>query len=169
MPSGAVPDVAEQPDGEGEKAVKLRRFSYGVSAALILLCNAVFLAGLWGSGVNLDALVRTPDVFDPAKDVCLRLTWHQVTGGTEPVKLCNEWINLSDPSGDVHTFKPDTKVVQGGDGKLYFDHGAMVDYRFFLLTGFVAAVILAGVMLKRYLIARYRIRLNMQGPGVSSS
>lgn len=169
MPEGTTPGALDQPDGGEEKALKLRRFSYGVSAALMLLCNAVFLAGLWGSGVNLDALVRTPDVFNPAQDVCLRLTWHQVAGGTEPVKLCSEWINLSDPSGNVHTFRADTKIVQGGDGKLYFDHGAMVDYRFFLLTGFVAAVILAGVRLKRYLIERYRLRLDMQGHGVSSS
>jgi hypothetical protein len=169
MPGGEAPGALDQPDGEEEKATKLRRFSYWVSAALMLLCNAVFLAGLWGSGVNLDALVRTPDVFDPAQDVCLRLTWHRVTGSPEPVKLCNEWINLSDPSGNVHTFQPETKVVQGGDGKLYFDHGAMVDYRFFLLTGFVAAVILAGLSIKRYLIARYRMRLDMPGQGISSS
>lgn len=148
---------------EEEKRYKLRRYSYGVSVAMILLCNTVFLAGLWGSGVNLDALIRTPDVFDPTKDVCLRLSWHRVTGSAEPVKLCNEWINLADPSGETHKFQKDTKVVQGADGKLYFDHGAQVDYRFFLLAIFVIVVIAGGVTLKRYLITRYRIRLDMQG------
>lgn len=147
------------PDADADRARKLRRYAYGVSAALIVVCNAVFLAGLWASGVNLDAVIRTPDVFDTTKDVCLRFTWHRVVGADEPVRLCNEWINLSDPSGETHKFQQDTKVVRGGDGKLYFDHGAQVDYRFFLLAAFVATVIALGVAAKRYLIARYRVRL----------
>lgn len=154
---------AQPPEpADNDTARKLRRYSYGVSAALIVVCNAVFLAGLWGSGINLDALIRTPDVFDTTKDVCLRFTWHRVIGANEPVQLCNEWINLSDPSGETHKFQPDTKIVRGGDGKLYFDHGAQVDYRLFLLAAFVALVIGLGVATKRYLIARYRMRLDMQ-------
>jgi len=152
-----------EPDVDAEKAGKLRRYSYRVSAALIVVCNAVFLAGLWGSGVNLDALIRTPDMFDPVEDICLRFAWHRVTGAEEPVRLCNEWIHLSDPSGDTHRFQPDTKVVQGGDGKLYFDYPARVDYRLFLLAAFVAGVIASGVAAKRRLLARYRMRLDMQG------
>lgn len=158
----AQPNPSE-PVVDDDTARKLRRYSYGVSAALIVVCNAVFLAGLWGSGINLDALIRTPDVFDTTKDVCLRFTWHRVIGADEPVQLCNEWINLSDPSGETHTFQKDTKVVRGGDGKLYFDHGAQVDYRLFLLAAFVALVIGLGVATKRYLIARYRMRLDTQG------
>ncbi|MBM4134150.1 MAG: hypothetical protein FJ245_10310 [Nitrospira sp.] len=152
-----------EPDTDADKARKLRRYSHGVSAALIVACNAVFLAGLWGSGVNLDALIRTPDVFDSTKDVCLRFTWHRVIGADEPIQLCHEWIDLSDPSGETHIFHKETKVVRGGDGKLYFDHGAQVDYRLFLLAAFVALVIALGVTAKRRLIARYRMRLDMQG------
>ncbi|MFM8551537.1 MAG: hypothetical protein ACKOCD_04365 [Nitrospiraceae bacterium] len=161
MPS----DTAQPPETalEDHKAGQLRRYSYWVSTALVIVCNAVFLAGLWGSGVNLDALIRTPDVFDAAKDVCLRFTWHNVVGSQEPVRLCSEWINLSDPSGDTHTFQQQTKVVRGGDGKLYFDHGAQVDYRLFLLALFVALVIALGVTAKRRLIASYRMKLDRQG------
>jgi hypothetical protein len=79
------------------------------------------------------------------------------------VQLCHEWINLSDPSGKTHIFHKETKVVRGGDGKLYFDHGAQVDYRLFLLAAFVATVIALGVATKRRLIARYRTRLDMRG------
>lgn len=142
-----------------QKRKKLRRYTYGVSTLMVLLCNAVFLLGLWSSGINLDALVRTPDLFDPTQDVCLRLSWHKVAGAPDPVRLCNEWINLSDPSGETHTFQKDTKVVQGADGKLYFDHPARVDYRVFLLGCFVVGVIVSGLMLKRYLIDQYRLRL----------
>lgn len=160
---GQDQSASPEPTAEDDKAGKLRRYSYGVSAALILACNAVFLAGLWGSGVNLDALIRTPDVFDAAQDVCLRFTWHRVIGAEEPVQLCQEWIDLSDPSGETHIFHKETKVVRGGDGKLYFDHGAQVDYRLFLLAAFVATVIALGVTIQRRLIARYRMRLDMQG------
>lgn len=147
---------------EERKRRRLRRYTYAVSALMVVLCNVVFLLGLWGSGINLDTLIRTPDLFDPTKDVCLRLIWHKVAGAQDPVRLCNEWINLSDPSGDTHTFQKDTKVVQGADGKLYFDHPARVDYRLFLLGVFVVAVIVAGMLLKRYLIARYRLQLEVK-------
>ncbi|MBI5410758.1 MAG: hypothetical protein HZA21_02075, partial [Nitrospirae bacterium] len=46
--------------------------------------------------------------------------------------------------------------------KLYFDHPARVDYRLFLLGVFVVAVIVAGMLLKRYLIARYRLQLEVK-------
>jgi hypothetical protein len=158
MPGKSATDQLEE-----HKQRKLRRYTYGVSILLVVLCNAVFLLGLWGSRVNLDTLIRMPDHFDPTKDVCLRLGWHRVTGAEDPVELCNEWINLSDPSGETHRFQQDTKVVQGADGKLYFDHPARVDYRLFLLGGFVVAVITSGVLLKRHLIARYRLRLETFG------
>jgi len=148
---------------EEQKRRKLRLYTYAVSTLMAVLCSAVFLLGLWGSRVNLDTLIRMPDHFDPTTDVCLRLGWHRVTGAETPVELCNEWINLSDPSGETHTFQQGTKVVQGADGRLYFDHPARVDYRLFLLGGFVVAVIVSGLLLKRYLIARYRLRLEGVG------
>jgi hypothetical protein len=155
----------ESPDRDHpteRKAQQLRRYTYFVTAVMMVLCNAIFLLGLWGSGINLDSLVRTPDTFNPAGDVCLRLGWHRVVGIDGPVRLCNEWINLSDPSGETHQFQREIKIVQGADGRLYFDHGARVDYRLFLLVAFVAAVIAFGVILQRYLVARYRLRLEMQ-------
>ncbi|TAJ30744.1 MAG: hypothetical protein EPO64_02975, partial [Nitrospirae bacterium] len=141
-----------------EQAGQMRRYTYAVSTLMVVLCNAVFLLGLWVSGVNLDSLIRTPDLFDPTQDVCLRLSWHRVAGAADPVRLCHEWINLSDPSGNTHTFQKDITVVQGADGKLYFDQPARVDYRLFLLGAFVIAVIACGVRIKRSLIARYRRR-----------
>jgi len=107
----------------------------------------------------IDRLIRFPEIFNPTQDVCLRLTWHKVAGLEEPVRLCSEWIQLSDPSGETHRFQQETKVVQGADGKLYFDHGVRVDYRLFLFVVFVAAVIASGIILKRRLIVRYRLHL----------
>ena len=44
------------------------------------LGNAILLAGLRLSGINLDDLVKTPDFFNAKQDVCLRLTWQSVPG-----------------------------------------------------------------------------------------
>jgi hypothetical protein len=164
MASRAEEETQPVVDVEGEqRRLKVRRFAAWMTVLMILLCNTVFLLGIWGSGVNLDGLIRFPEIFNPKQDVCLRLTWHKVAGLEEPVRLCSEWIQLSDPSGQTHQFQKDTKVVQGADGKLYFDHGVRVDYHLFLFVAFVAAVVISGIVLKKYLIARYRLRLEMAG------
>src|ERR1700704_1510375 len=77
---------------------KVRRFTIGVSLAMIILCNAIVLVGLWASGINLDELATPPDIFNSKQDICLRLGWQSVAGSAEPVQLCSEWINLSDKS-----------------------------------------------------------------------
>jgi hypothetical protein len=153
------PARREKQAQEELQAHRVLRYTYRVTAILIVLCNAVILLGVWVSGVNLDTLFTTPDRFNAAKDICVRLSWHKVAGVERPVQLCYEWINLSDSSGDTHRFQAETQVVKGADGKLYYDEGVRVDYRVFVLSAFVAAVVALGVTLKRYLIARYRGRL----------
>ena len=155
----------QQPAGseEDQASRRLHRFSTWVSLALILLCNGVLALGVWGSGVNLDRIVRFPEVFNPSGDVCLRFGWHKVAGAKEPVRLCNEWIQLSDPSGEPHTLQTETTVVQAVDGWLYFDHGARMGYQSVLLAAFVAGVIAGGMATKRWLIGRYRMRLGLAG------
>lgn len=140
-----------------------------MTVVMILVCNAMFLLGLWWSGVNLDQLVRTPDLFDPKEDICLRLNWQKVIGSSELVRLCSEWIRLSDPSGATHQFQHETEVKQDAQGRLYFDHGALVDYRLFVLVLFVACVVLFGIAMKSFLVSRYRIRLEAAAARHSSS
>jgi hypothetical protein len=155
-------EPVDSPDDEATSR-RLHRFSSWVSLALILLCNGVLALGVWGSGVNLDRIIRLPEVFNPLSDVCLRFGWHNVAGAKDPVRLCNEWIQLSDPSGESHTLKTETTVVQGADGRLYFDHGARMGYQAFVLAAFVGGVIAGGVAAKRWLIGRYRARLGLAG------
>ena len=65
-----------QPSSDDQRrARKVRRFTIAVSLAMIILCNAIVLVGLWASGINLDELVTTPDVFNSKQDICLRLGW----------------------------------------------------------------------------------------------
>jgi hypothetical protein len=121
----------------------------------------VFLVGIWVSGVNLDKLVKTPDLFNPTSDVCLRLTWQRLIGAPDPVRLCSEWINLSDPTGKPHSLDNEMKVKQGADGRYYFDRGIQADYRLMAFVGFAAAVMMSGFLIRRYLVNRYRLQLEL--------
>jgi hypothetical protein len=154
-------------DAQPRKAL-VRRFSRVVSLVMMILCNAIVLVGLWASGINLDELVTTPDVFNSKKDICVRLGWQSVTGAVDPVPLCSEWINLSDPSGKTHQIPRETKLRQGPDGQYYMDRGIHADYRLLMLMLFVAAVIAFGLVAKWYLVSRYRLRLeSAAGHGAS--
>ncbi len=93
---------------------RLRRYATRVTLGIIVVCNIILLVGLRVSGVDVNDLIRTPDVYDLQRDVCVRSGWHRVSGVDKPVRLCAEWINLSDRSGKTHQFQRDTLVVQGG-------------------------------------------------------
>ena len=100
-----------------------------VTLGMMVLCNAIFLGGdVDQRGQNRQAEDRFPDVFNAAQDICLRFTWHQVEGDQQLVRLCAEWIDLADPTGETHTFQKDTEVIKGGDGRLYYEYGSRVDY-----------------------------------------
>jgi len=143
----------------GRRADKIRRFSLGISLTLMVLCNAILLLGLRLSGINLDDLVKTPELFNAKQDVCLRLTWQSFPGMNEPVRLCSEWLILSDPSGKPHYLQPDTKLKKGLDGQYYVDQGIQADYRLLMLILFVTVIIVGGVRAKWFLVNRYRLRL----------
>jgi hypothetical protein len=145
-------------DAESRKAL-VRRFARVVSLVMIVLCNAIVLIGLWASGMNLDELAATPDVFNSKQDICLRLDWQPVTGAPEPVRLCSEWINLSDPSGKTHQLQREIKFRQGPDGQYYIDRGGQADYRLLISVLAVVAVMAFGLVAKWYLVGRYRLRL----------
>ena len=150
------------------RARKIRRFTIGVSLALIVFCNAIMLVGLWASGINLDELATPPDVFNSKQDICLRLGWQFVTGAADPVRLCSEWINLSDQSGKTHQIQPGIKLRHGPDGQYYVDRGVHADYWLLILVLVVVAVIAFGLVAKWYLVGRYRLRLeSATGHGAS--
>ena len=157
-PSSSV----SQPDVEEKGSpLRLQRYSLAVTGALILAGCAIVTLTIWGTGVNVTRLVRLPEIFNPVNDVCLRFGWHDVKGTPDPVRLCNEWIRLSDPSGEPHRLLQETHVVQGADGKLYFDHGPRMGYQAFGLMAWVITVIAVGTTVKRRLVARYRLKLGV--------
>lgn len=154
------PDPPE-PQSYEKRAEKVRRFSKMVTAALIVLCNVVLLSGVWVTGINLDELVTTPELFNAKEDVCLRLTWERVTGAPDPVRLCSEWIKLADPSGKPHHLTKDIAVRRGADGRYYVDPGVRSDFRLLALALFVGVVLLFGLWARRYLVSRYRLQLDL--------
>ena len=162
-------DVETTATGDVESRQALvRRFARVVSLVLIVICNAIVLVGLWASGINLDELATTPDLFNSKQDVCLRLGWQSVAGAADPVPLCSEWINLSDPSGKTHQIQKEVKLRHGLDGQYYVDQGEHADYRLLILVLVVVAVIALGLVAKWYLVSRYRLRLeSAAGQGAS--
>jgi len=144
---------------EARLGSKIQRFSLIISLVLMVLCNGVLFAGFTLSGINLDDLVRTPEFFNAKQDVCLRLTWRSVPGVNDPVRLCSEWLNLSDPTGKSHVLAPETKLKKGLDGQYYVDQGVQADYRLLMLIFFVTAIIIGGVRAKWFLVNRYRLSL----------
>ena len=138
---------------------KIQRFSLIISLVLMVLCNGVLFAGFRLSGINLDDLMRTPEFFNAKQDVCLRLTWRSVSEVNDPVRLCSEWLNLSDPTGTPHYLAPETKLKKGLDGQYYIDQGVQADYRLLMLILFVIAIIIGGVRAKWFLVNRYRLSL----------
>ena len=153
------PDPPE-PQSDEKRAEKVRRFSKMVTVALIVLCNVVLLSGVWVTGINLDELVTTPELFNAKEDVCLRLTWERVTGAPDPVRLCSEWIKLADPSGKPHHLAKDIAVRRGADGQYYVDRGVRSDFRLLALVLFVGVVLLLGMWARRCLVSRYRLQLD---------
>lgn len=143
---------------------QLRRFTLGTTIVLILLCNAVFLLGIWWSGVNLERVFSSPEFYDPTQSHCLRLAWTKVAGIDRPVQVCYEWIDLSDPSGRTHTWSQEIAVVKGADGHFYYGQEIQADYRLIGLAVFVLTILATGMLLKWYLIKRYRSRLEQQAP-----
>ena len=148
----------EQTAEERQIGDRVKRFTLHLTIGFIIVVNALFLLGLWGSGLDLDRTFADREFFDPAHDVCLRMAWYRPEGVKEPVRLCKEWINLGDPSGHVHQSQNDMVIVQGADGKVYAKEGAG-DGRLVALVVFVITLVAGGMWLQRYLIARYRARL----------
>jgi hypothetical protein len=158
-PDRAIRPAPFSPEAAELRAKKVRRFASGVSIAMMVVCNGIFLFGLWVTDTNFERLVRTPDVYNPKQDICLRLAYRNVPGAGNPVQFCSEWINLADSSGRTHTFEKDTEIKQGADGKFYLDYGPLVDYRLFVVVTFVIVILVFGILLKRHLVNRYRIKL----------
>ncbi|MDH5564900.1 MAG: hypothetical protein OEY91_14925 [Nitrospirota bacterium] len=144
---------------QSDESQRVRRFTHLVTIGLILACNVLLLLGLWVSGVDLEAALAKPELFDPANGACVGVEWTKVKGADGLVKVCTEWIDFSDLSGQTHRLPPGRVLAMGADGNLYFQGQSVENYRLIALMIFAIVVMASGMWLKRRLITTYQVRL----------
>jgi hypothetical protein len=138
-----------------EQTRKMRWFNRLVTGGLIVVCNGLLLAGLWVSGIDLEVALSKPELYDPQNGHCLRVAWSKVDGVEGLVKVCTEWLDFSDLSGQTHTLARDKPLAMGADGNLYFAGQTHENYRLIGLVVFAIVVMVTGMWIKRFLIGRY--------------
>jgi len=146
-------------DENAEESRRVKRFTTIVTIGLIFGCNALLLLGLWVSGVDLEATLAKPELYDPSNGHCIGVQWAKVAGAEGLVKVCTEWIDFSDMSGQTHSLPPGRILAMGADGNLYFSGQSGENYRLIALMIFAIVVMMSGIWIKRRLIANYHLRL----------
>ncbi len=137
---------------------KHRAYRYRITGLIILLCSFLFLMGIWTSGVDLDDLVWRAGMFDPEQHICLRVSWVNTTKGeADRIRLCTEWIDLSDLSGRTHMIAlEDLEVVKGSDGRIRTHLQRGINLRLVTVTGYLLIIILGGRWIQSFLIHRHQ-------------
>jgi len=144
---------------EPETTRRLQRFTHVVTISLIIGCNGLLFLGLWVSGVDLESALAKPELYDPTNGDCVGVQWAKVAGAEGLVKVCTEWIDFSDITGQTHSLAPGKPLAMGADGNLYFSGQSTENYRLIALMIFAIVVMAFGMWVKRQLIAQYQIRL----------
>ncbi|MEO8325356.1 MAG: hypothetical protein ABI618_05865 [Nitrospirota bacterium] len=140
-------------------ARRLKRFTLVVTVALIIVCNALILTGLWVSGVDLEKILSKSELYDPENGHCVQVIWLKVVGVDGLVKVCSEWLDFSDISGETHLLPEGKTLAMGPDGNLYVSGHPAENYRLIALMIFAIVVIISGMWTKQMLIAKYQNRL----------
>ncbi|MDR4494911.1 MAG: hypothetical protein R3B74_10850 [Nitrospirales bacterium] len=138
---------------------KMRWFSRLVTVGLFVVCNALLFVGLWASGVDLEAALSKPELYDPQNGHCVGVTWAKVDGVDGLIKVCTEWLDFSDISGEIHRLPSGKPLAMGADGNLSFSGQTYENYRLIGLVIFVIVVVASGMWLKRFLIGKYHYHL----------
>jgi len=148
-----------------ERDKRLKWFSRVVTVVLILVCNGLLVFGWWVSGLNLDVALSKPEIYDVNSHYCVKVTFMEVVGVDRPMKVCTEWLDLADPSGNTHTIREGQALTVGVNGTLHYEEQRNEDYRLIGLVLFVMLVIGIGMWVKQYAIAQYASRLERRhGP-----
>jgi hypothetical protein len=122
----------------------------------------MLLGGLWASGLDLDFVLTNSDLYDPASGHCVGVAWMKVSGVDSPIQVCSEWLDTTDPTGQVHTFKTNEPLAMGTDGNLYYQNARNADHQLLALLAFTVVVIYSGMRLKRFLITWYQLQAGNQ-------
>ena len=147
------------PNNNPDTSRRVRQFTLVVTGALIIGCNALLLAGLWVSEVDLETTLSKPELYDPANGHCVRVMWSKIEGADGFVKVCAEWLDFSDISGQTHVLPEGKTLAMGPDGNIYFSGNDADNFRLIALMIFAIVVIASGMWIKRVLIAKYHEHL----------
>lgn len=139
---------------------RFRWFSFGITLLLIIVCNGLLLGGLWASGLDLDFVLTNTDLYNPEIGHCVGVIWAEVSGVDSPIQVCSEWLDTTDPTGQVHKLRANEPLAMGSDGNLYYQNARNADHQLLGLLAFVVVVIFSGMRLKRFLITWYQLRLH---------
>ena len=142
---------------------RFRWFRLGITLVLIIVCNALLLGGLWVSGLDLDFVLTNSELYDPVSSYCVRVAWKKVLGVDSPVQVCSEWLDTTDPTGQVHKLRRNEPLAMSSDGNLYYPNARKSDHQLLGLLVFTVAIIFAGMWVKRFLINWYQLRLYVSG------
>lgn len=141
-----------------------RWFRRGVTLGLIVVCNLMLLGALWFSGLDLDFVLTNSELYDPESGHCVGVAWADVSGVEEPIRVCSEWLDTTDPTGRVHTLRSGEPLAMSDDGNLYYLNARNADNRVLALLMFVVVVIYLGMRTKRVLLTWYEARLRKHEP-----
>ncbi len=137
-----------------------RWFRRGITLLLIVVCHLALLGALWVSGLDLlDGVLTDAALYDRRTGHCLRVDWAEVSGVKGPIRVCSEWLDVTDPTGRVHVLKEGEPLAMGVDGNLYYENAGNADRRLLGLVIFAGAVIWLGMRTKRRLLTWYEMRL----------
>jgi len=139
---------------------RFRWFSFGITLLLIIVCNGMLLGGLWASGLDLDFVLTNSELYDPASGHCVGVAWRNVSGVDSPIQVCSEWLDTTDPTGQIHKLRENEPLSMGADGNLFYQNARKRDHQLLGLLAFSVVVIVSGMRLKRFLITWYQLRLH---------
>ena len=86
--------------------------------------------------------------------------WTKVSGVERPIQVCSEWLDVTDPTGQVHKLRKNEPLAMGVDGDLYYPNARKSDHQLLGLLAFAVVVIFIGMRVKRFLIDWYQLRLH---------
>ncbi len=143
---------------ERQRYLKIERYRYRTLWMIMLGCSGTFLSGIWLAGVDMETLFERQEKFRPAESHCIRTGWIRAAEEEQLVRVCNEWVNLSDPTGRVHRLQG-AELVKRPDGSYEIQYKERINYRLLAMIGFVVLISFIGHQLHHYLIERYRTKL----------
>jgi hypothetical protein len=148
-----------QRKAERRRYLKIERYRYRTLWMIMLGCSAVFLGGIRLANVDMETLLDRQEKFKPEESHCIETGWLKAAEEEQLVRVCKQWVNLSDPTGRMHRLG-DAELVKRPDGNYEIQYKERINYRLLAMIGFVLSISFIGHWLHSYLIGRYRTKLD---------